>query len=99
MPDPSPFKTPDFWVAVAIALIVKVKTSAQLGPVKVITTVVVAIGAAWVSAEYFADLLGVPLAISAGLITLTAEGAMRWILIAVNDPRQAIDLWKYWRKP
>ncbi len=61
MSDPSPFKTPDFWVAVAIALIVKVKTSAQLGPVKVVTTVVVAIGAAWVGAEYVSQLLGAPL--------------------------------------
>lgn len=37
MTDPSPFRSADFWVAVAIALIVKIKTTSQLGPIKVIT--------------------------------------------------------------
>ncbi len=92
-------KTPDFWIAVAIALVVKVKTSAQLGAWQVITTIMVAIGAAWVGTDYAAEVFAVPQAVAAAIVTLTAEGVMRWLLIAVNDPRQAIDLWRAWRKP
>ncbi|WP_313351224.1 hypothetical protein [Paracoccus sp. (in: a-proteobacteria)] len=43
MTDPSSFRSPEFWVAVAIALIVKIKTTAQLGPIKVITIIAVAV--------------------------------------------------------
>lgn len=98
MTDPSPFRSLDFWIAVGVALIVKVKSSAQLGPVSVITTAIVAIGAAWIGTDYAAEILRVPQPIAAAVVTLTAEGAMRWLLIAVNDPKQAIDLWKHWRK-
>lgn len=96
--DPSPFRNFDFWIAVGVALIVKIKTSASLGPVKVLTTIIVAVGAAWVGADYAAEVFGVPQPIAAAVVTLTAEGAMRWLLIGVNDPKQAIDLWKHWRK-
>ncbi len=98
MTDPSSFRSPEFWVAVAIALIVKIKTTAQLGPIKVITTIAVAVGAAWIGTDYTTLVLGVPEAVAAAIVTLTAEGLMRWLMIAVNDPRQAIDLWRYWRK-
>lgn len=98
MTDPSPFRSADFWIAVGVALIVKVKTSASLGPVKVVTTILVAVGAAWIGTDYAAEVFGVPEPIAAAVVTLTAEGLMRWLLIAVNDPKQAIDLWKQWRK-
>ncbi|ABL68493.1 hypothetical protein [Paracoccus denitrificans] len=98
MTDPGPFRSADFWIAVGVALIVKIKTSASLGPVKVITSMIVAAGAAWVASDYAAETFGVPLPIAAAVVTLTAEGAMRWLLIAVNDPKQAIDLWRYWRR-
>lgn len=98
MTDPSPFRSADFWIAVGVALIVKIKTSASLGPVKVITTIIVAVGAAWIGTDYAAEVFGVPEPIAAAVVTLTAEGLMRWLLIAVNDPKQAIDLWKHWRK-
>lgn len=97
MSDPSP-RGVEFWIAVAIALIVKIKSSAQLGPVKVIATIAVAVGAAWVASDYAAQTLSVPEPVAAAIVTLTAEGAMRWLLIAVNDPRQLIELWKLWRK-
>jgi len=93
------FKSLDFWIAVAVALVVKIKTSAQLGAWQVITTLLVAVGAAVVGSEYAAEVFDVPLAVAAAIVTLTAEGVMRWLLIAVNDPRQAIDLWRAWRKP
>jgi hypothetical protein len=98
MPDPSAFRSFDFWIAVAVALIVKIKTSSQLGPIMVICTILVAVGAAWTVTDYAADVFGVPEAVAAAIVTLTAEGVMRWILIAVNDPKQVIDLWKAWRK-
>ncbi|TWI29753.1 hypothetical protein [Paracoccus sulfuroxidans] len=98
MTDPSSFRSPEFWVAVAIALIVKIKTTAQLGPVKIITTIAVAVGAAWVGTDYTASVLGVPEPVAAAIVTLTAEGAMRWLLLAVDDPKNAIDLWKHWRR-
>ena len=97
--DLTQLKSPDFWIAVVVALIVKIKTSAQLGPAQVVTTIVVAVGAAWVGTDYAAQVFGMPEAVAAAIVTLTAEGAMRWLLLAVNDPKGAIDLWKHWRKP
>lgn len=85
-------KTPDFWIAVAVAQVVKIKTSSQLGAWQVITTIIVAIGAAWVGTDYAAKVLGVPQAVAAAIVKLTAKGAMRGLLIAMNDLRQAIDL-------
>lgn len=93
------FKSFDFWIAVAVALLVKIKTSAQLGAWQVITTILVAIGAAWVGTDYAADIFGVPEAVAAAIVTLTAEGIMRWLLIAVHNPHEAIKLWREWRKP
>lgn len=98
MTEPGPLRTPDFWIAVAVALIVKVKTSQQLGPWQVITTLIVGIGAAYVAANYAAQMLGAPEAVAGALVALTAEGVMRWVLIALNNPKTAIDLWKHWRK-
>ncbi|ARO14447.1 hypothetical protein BVG79_01101 [Ketogulonicigenium robustum] len=98
MSDPSPLRSPEFWGGVAVALIVKVRTSKQLGPWQVITTIVVAVLAAWVATEWVSALTGVPQPVAAAIVTLTAEGVMRWVLIAVNDPKQAIELWKAWRK-
>ncbi|ARO14457.1 hypothetical protein BVG79_01111 [Ketogulonicigenium robustum] len=43
-------------------------------------------------------LTDVPQPVAVAIVTLTAEGVMRWLLIAVNDPKQAIELWKAWRK-
>ena len=97
MTDPSNFRSIEFWIAVLIALIVKIKTSAQLGPVKVFTTIAVAVGAAWVGTDWTAEILGMPEPVAAAIVTLTAEGVMRWMLIALDDPRKAIDLWKHWR--
>lgn len=93
------FKTLDFWIAVAVALLVKIKTSAQLGAWQVITTILVAIGAAWIGSDYAAEVFGVPLPVATAIVTLTAEGVMRWLLIAVNNPREAIKTWREWRKP
>lgn len=92
------WKTFDFWLAVAVAIIVKVKTSKRLGPWQVATTIFVAVGAAYVGTEFTVERTGVPEAVAAALVALTAEGVMRWLLMAVDDPATAISLWREWRK-
>ncbi|MDN3713460.1 hypothetical protein QWZ10_20040 [Paracoccus cavernae] len=57
-----------------------------------ITTIVVAVGAAWVATDYTAEVLGVPEPVAAAIVTLTAEGAMRWLLMAVDNPKNAISI-------
>lgn len=99
MSDQSPLRSPEFWGGVAVALIVKVRTTQQLGPWQVISTIIVAVGAAWLATDWVAEITNTPKAVAAAILTLTAEGVMRWILIAVNDPKQAIELWKAWKKP
>lgn len=91
------FKSVDFWVAVGVALLVKIKTNQQLGPWQVVTTMMIAVGAAWVGSEYAAEVFSAPEPVAAAIVTLTAEGVMRWVLIALNDPKAMIDIWKHWK--
>ena len=96
MADPSNFRSVEFWIAVLVALLVKIKTSAQPGPLKVVTTIAVADGAAWVGTDWTAEILGMP----AGRRRhrrLDRRGRDALMLIALDDPRKAIDLWKHWR--
>lgn len=92
------WKTMDFWLAVAIAVVVKVKTSKRLNAWQVATTIFVAVGAAYVGTDYTAQRTGVSEPVAAALVALTAEGVMRWILMALDDPGIAIELWRGWRK-
>lgn len=87
-------KSPEFWVAVAVAVLVKIRTSERLTFWQVITTVAVAVGSAYVAAGWVADRFGVSEAIAAALVALTAEGLMRWIIIASGDPIKAIREWR-----
>lgn len=92
------WKPIEFWIAVAVAILVKIRTSEKLTFWQGITTVLVAIGAAYVASESVAEAMGTTEAIAAALVALSAEGVMRWILIAVNNPKEAIALFKEWRK-
>lgn len=92
------WKTMDFWLAVAIAVVVKVKTSKRLNAWQVATTIFVAVGAAYVGTDYTSQRTGVSEPVAAALVALTAEGVMRWILMALDDPGIAIELWRGWRK-
>lgn len=92
------WKPIEFWIAVAVAVIVKVRTSERLTLPQAGATIAVAVGAAYVASEFFAQALGINEAMAAALVALTAEGVMRWIIIAVNDPEKAIRLLKEWRK-
>jgi hypothetical protein len=92
------WKPIEFWIAVAVAVIVKVRTSERLTFPQGVATIVVAVGAAYVAADFFAQWLNINEAMAAALVALTAEGVMRWIIIAVNDPEKAIRLLKEWRK-
>jgi hypothetical protein len=91
------FKSVEFWIAVLVAVVVKIKTSKRLGPMQVMTTISVAIGAAWVGTDWAMERTNLPEPIAAALVALTAEGLMRWVLIALDDPRAAIAIWKEWR--
>lgn len=91
------WKTVDFWVAVLVAVAVKVKTSKRLSAWQVITTIFVAVGAAYVATDYTVDRTGLSEPVAAALVALTAEGLMRWVLVALDDPRAAIGLWHAWR--
>lgn len=91
-------KTIEFWVAVLVAVVVKIKSSQRLGPWQVVTTIAVAVGAAWVGSGFVAHKLDIPEPVSAALIALTAEGLMRWVLIALENPAEVIRLWREWRK-
>lgn len=92
------WKTLDFWLAVAVAVVVKVKTSKRLSAWQVTTTIFVAVGAAYVGTDYTVERTGVSEPVAAALVALTAEGIMRWVLMALDDPSIAIELWKGWRK-
>ena len=92
------WKTMDFWLAVAVAVVVKVKTSKRLSAWQVATTIFVAVGAAYVGTDYAVQRTGVCEPVAAALVALTAEGVMRWVLMALDDPGIAIELWKGWRK-
>lgn len=91
------WKTPEFWIAVAVAILIKIRTSARMSPVLVVYSVMVSLGAAYVGADWASDLTGAPLAIAAALVALTAEGIMRWVLKVTDDPKEMMALWKLWR--
>lgn len=91
------WKSMEFWVAVGVAVIVKVKTSKRLGAWQVLTTIFVAVGAAYVGTDYAVVRTGVSEPVAAALVALTAEGLMRWILVTLDNPRAAISLLNQWR--
>jgi len=92
------WKTPEFWVAVAVATVVKLRTSGRLSPLQVLVTVSVAVGAAWAGAPWVSDRFGLPEVIAAALVALTAEDIMRRILIWVSDPGAFVAFVRDWRK-
>ena len=91
------WKTVEFWIAVGVAILIKLKTSKALRPLQVISTILISVGAAHVGAFYLSSKTGLPEEISAALLALTAEELARWIISAANDPRQAIRLLNEWR--
>lgn len=91
------WRSADFWVAIAVALLVRIRTSRGLRPWQVLTSAAIAVGAAWVATPLLVARTWLDVPVSAALIALTAEGLMRRVLIALDDPRQAIALWRAWR--
>jgi hypothetical protein len=92
------WKPIEFWIAVAVAIIVKVRTSERLTFWQVSATIAVSVGAAYVAADWVSEALGTGEALAAALVALTAEGLMRWVIIAINDPQKAIALIKEWKR-
>lgn len=88
----------EFWIAIAVAVLVKVKTCNQLSWLQVIATILVAIGAAYALADFVAEFLTISDVMAAALVALTAEGVMRWILKILEDPTEIIRLLKEWKR-
>lgn len=87
----------EFWIAVAIAVIVKFKTSQRLTPLQALMSITVSLGAAYVASDWVTAVIGTPDAISASLIALTAEGVMRWVLSIADNPQTALEWIRAWR--
>ena len=84
----------EFWIAVAIAVLVKIRTSERLSFWQVVTTIVVAVGAAYIASDWVADWSGMHIGVSAALVALTSEGLMRWAIIASADPIRVLREWR-----
>ncbi len=91
------WKSPEFWCAVIAAIIIKLRTSATLGFYGVISITAVSLTAAYAATDWVVSLTGAPEPICAGLVVLTAEGVMRWVLKMADDPTQAVEIWAKWR--
>ena len=87
----------DFWIAVIVALIVKIKSSKQFSWWETSTTIIVGIGSAWIGYEWVAQNTPLNEPLAAACLSLAGEGVMRWVLIILKDPKQIIDLWKYYK--
>lgn len=92
------WKDVQFWIAVFVAILIKVRTTDdKLSWPQAITNGLVAVGTAYIASEWVADLAGIPVAIAAALVALTSEGIMRTLLSIANDPTELIRLMRQWR--
>lgn len=91
------WKTGEFWIAVTVAILIKLTTSRKLRPFQVASTILISVGAAHVGSAYVSIKTGLPDEIAAALLALTAEELARWAIKLANDPREAISLLKQWR--
>lgn len=87
----------EFWIAVAVAVIVKIKTSQRLTPLQALMSIAVSVGAAYVATAWVSEVSGMSEPIAASLVALTAEGVMRWVLSLSDNPQTALDWIKAWR--
>lgn len=92
------WKPIEFWIAVAIAVIVKMRASPRLGPFSVLSAIVVAVGAAYVASPTIAEYMHISENVAAAFTALVAESAMRLVLTALDNPHFAIKLWKEWKE-
>lgn len=87
----------DFWIAVSVALLVKIKSSRQFNWWESTTSIAVGIGCAWIGSDWVAQNTMLNGPIAAACLALAGEGVMRWVLLVLKDPKQIIDLWKYYK--
>lgn len=87
----------EFWIAVLVAVIIKLKTSEAKSFVSALVTILVSIGAAYAFTEPLAAMLGYSETLLAALVTLTSESLMRWVLKLVNNPDQLKEWIQVWR--
>ena len=87
----------EFWAAVLVAVLIKLKTSTRLGLWGTITTIATALLSAYAFAEPVSQRLGFSEIIVAALIALTGEGIMRYVLIVVNNPEELKEWVRLWK--
>jgi len=92
------WKSVEFWIAVAVAVVVKLRTSDRLTLSQAAATTIVAVGSAYVAADWVAFRINLSVPVAAALVALLAESLMRKALIFANDPRAMIEIVKEWRK-
>jgi hypothetical protein len=89
-----------FWIAVGGAALFKVMTSPHHSLTRAVMTVLAGVFSAWVFTDSLLDIMGwspetyrLP---AAALVTLTGEGAMRWLISLT--PERALEIWRDFRK-
>ena len=91
-----------FWVAILLAIIVKILTSPVQSVFRTITTMTAAIFAAWAFTDPVIHWTGAAPDVwttpTAALLALTGENLVRKLIMWVDDPKQAFDLWKAWKE-
>jgi hypothetical protein len=87
------WKTPEFWIAVSLAILVKVRTSRKQGLLENAISVVVALGSAYVFADWVSELTGASEAVAAALVALSAQNLMNWIINASHNPTDLLRAW------
>ena len=62
----------EFWIAVGVAVIVKIKTSQRITPLQALMTIAVSVGAAYVATDWVASVSGMSEAVAAALVAIAA---------------------------
>lgn len=82
------------WLAVAVAVLVKLSTSGRMTIKQTLVSVLVAVGSAYLFTEPLAERSSVDPILVAAVVALTSEGVMRAVLLALEDP---IKTWRQWK--
>lgn len=91
-------KSVEFWVAVAVAILVKVRTSEQLTWAGAAFTIAVAAGAAYSLSGPVSSYLNAHETLVAALLALMADGIMRWLIRMADQPARLLKLLKEWKQ-
>lgn len=90
-----------FWVALVGAAIIRVATSPFHSWTRSIVMVVTSVFFAWLLTDPVLTWLALDPAVYkaavGGILALTADGLVRWVLNLSNDPAKILDVWQKFR--